>query len=211
MKSAMRKAAGLLLAVLLLAGFTGTAAASTAAPGETATVTFEFTDILGLDGAVSVSGDAGHSTAVTTGMTIVGSGDSVHCYAVGGDAQSAEVSVQVTADASAAAGEVITVTFQYRACDSNGNFSPWQIVSDTVTIGDAAFGASETITPAPEPTPTPIEEAPEGTGKTNPVFPILLFLPFAGIIGLVTFMFHRKKRKETDATPLVDYDITDDT
>ena len=279
MKRVLKKTVSLLLVLLLLALGTSALAAEAVLPGGTATVSFAFSDVMGIDGAVSVTGASAHSTSVVTEMTNSGSGDSVHCYASGKDGQSVVVNVQVTASSAAAIGDAITVSFQYRISDAHGNFSGWTSASETVTVSSKASGADPTptpeLTPTPEPTliptpeptappaptpvpttpapvvtappapvtessaieagqdvmstetepsPTPVRETPEETAPPavpsepdspctvtlHKVWPILFFISLAVNVGLILFFFVRKKRQETDNTPLVDYDISDD-
>lgn len=163
----MRKRSILTALAALLLLLCAAPAAYAAQPGETVTMEIPFADTYGIDGTFTYSNREMFSqvTYQVEGMTQGNVVDDV-CFYYSEGQTSGRVLVTMVLAQDVENGESCTVQFSYETCDSDGNTTPWQVASYTVTaeVPQAVTTAPPTQPPATEPPETvPPTTAPAAT------------------------------------------------
>lgn len=157
MKRFSKLTAVLLALVLIIATASAVSAAdATATPGATATVSFYFDNIAGIDGnftfgnAAIMAGAASYSNT----QTMMGSVQNDIAFFYGSALTSITINVSVPISASAQPGDTCTVNFTYETSDLDGNMSAWNTVSKTIEVAAATVEPTTPTTPTTPPAPT---------------------------------------------------------
>ncbi len=151
MKRFSKLTAVLLALVLIIATASAVSAAdATVTPGATATVSFYFENIAGIDGTFTFSnaGIMAGGASYSNTQTMMGSVQNDTAFFYGSALTSITINVSVPISAGAQPGDTCTVTFTYETSDLDGNMSAWNTVSKTIAVEAA------TVQPTTPPTPT---------------------------------------------------------
>lgn len=144
----MNKLSKLIAVLLVLTMFLATVPAAYAAgqevmPGESTVVSFKVTNILGIDGTITVddpNGIVSSSSISSVNTTLAGtfSGEKFIYATTDMSAADFTINYKVTLNSSAAAGKECVVTFKYEVTDTNLALSEWKTVTQTVVVGKKA-------------------------------------------------------------------------
>lgn len=123
-----------LVLTLIFASLPAAFAAGTE-PGKTATVSFSFQGIYGVDGSFSFS-NKGIFSSVSYGNngTMAGTVNNDIAFFYSSAATNFTINVTVQVADSAKNGDSCDITFNYRTSDANGNMSEWKSATKTVTV-----------------------------------------------------------------------------
>jgi hypothetical protein len=104
-------------------------------PGKTASISFTFEGIYGIDGTFSYS-DASilSDISYSDNGSMTGKVHNDVAYFYGSEAVNFTITVKAKVAASAKNGDTCKVTFTYRTSDENGNMSGWNTVTETITV-----------------------------------------------------------------------------
>ena len=164
-----------LMALALVAAMVPAAFAAGTTPGETASVSFTFEDVYGVDGDFSFSNPAIISGSVT--YDVDGADGSVEndlAFVYGSAKTDITITVSFKVSANAKDGDKCDVSFHYEtALDKNGTMSQWDTVKKTVVVEipeEETTAPDETEPEQTEPKPTepkPTEPKPQKPGTVD--------------------------------------------
>ena len=125
----------LILALTLVLASMPVAFAAGVEPGQTASVSFSFDGIYGIDGSFSYS-NASIFADVTYGNSgnMAGKVNNDVAYFYSSESTNFTITINARVAASAKNGDSCQITFTYRTSDANGNMTGWQTMTRTVTV-----------------------------------------------------------------------------
>ena len=136
----MRRYASIILALTLIMASVPVTFAAGVELGETASVSFTFKGIYGVDGTFSYSDDSVFSDiSYSDSGNMEGNVNNDIAYFYNHKATDFTITVNATVVDSAKDGDTCQITFTYRTADESGNVTGWQTMTKTVTI--EAFGS----------------------------------------------------------------------
>ena len=123
------------LAIILVLTTTPAAFAAGAEPGKTASVSFSFNDIYGVDGTFSYSNASILSNiSYSNSGNMAGKVNNDVAYFYNSESTDFTITINAKVSSSAKSGDTCQITFTYRTSDANGNMTGWQTMTKTITV-----------------------------------------------------------------------------
>lgn len=129
------KILAIVLALTLILASVPAAFAAGTEPGKTASVSFTFKGIYGVDGTFSYSDASIFSDiSYSNSGNMAGKVNNDVAYFYNSESTDFTITVNAKVATSAKNGDTCKITFTYRTSDANGNMTGWQTMTKTVTV-----------------------------------------------------------------------------
>lgn len=125
----------IILALILVLTTTPAAFAAGVEPGKTASVSFSFNDIYGVDGTFSYSNASILSNiSYSNSGNMAGKVNNDVAYFYNSESTDFTITINAKVSSSAKSGDTCQITFTYRTSDANGDMTGWQTMTKTITV-----------------------------------------------------------------------------